>query len=166
MVCKAPFHIRFAIHDNRSKVFVRVEDNVVRVIAKRGQKILLDSVEVRRSLVTSEKKVEVFTKSLSSDNDLTVASNRRFPAFIPNEELVSSPIGIIRFASELDFGVEVPFETLESVGELVWAGGKGWSRAEFEPETKKRLYKSRRWFVITEVMTGCIGNARIKSNNR
>jgi len=73
MVCKAPFHIRFAIHDNRSKVFVRVEDNVVRVIAKRGQKILLDSVEVRRSLVTSEKKVEVFTKSLSSDAALFLA---------------------------------------------------------------------------------------------
>jgi len=34
MVDEAPFYIRFAVHDDRSKVFVGIEDNVVRVIAK------------------------------------------------------------------------------------------------------------------------------------
>src|SRR5210317_1682229 len=78
VISKAPPHIGFAVHDNRSKVFVRVEDNIIRMIAKGGQKILLNPGEIRMSLVTPEEKVEMFAKSLSANNDFAVASNRRF----------------------------------------------------------------------------------------
>ena len=97
--------------------------------------------------MTPKKKVKVFAKGLGANNDFAVTSNRRFPAFIANEELFVSPVRIIRFASELDFCIEVPFKTFEGVRELVWAGSKGWSRAKFESKTKKRLDKSWGWFV-------------------